>query len=121
MGAHDPTPELWMLLRELEAGQVPEAAVNWFDGAFDTVDSINKTVADMKAAGVFAPTADQLRALRNIHRAACNWLKRTPTEEECRAEMLKHTDRDSPHTSYLTQRTGAVSKKVTRVKHFPKL
>ena len=120
MGAHDPTPEMWMLLEQIEKGAVPEKAVQWFDGAFETVDSINKTIREMQAAGLRAPTPDQARALVNIHRAACNWLGRVPTEEECCAEMLRRWDVDSPYTSYKTQRTSPPTKKELRVKHFPK-
>jgi hypothetical protein len=120
MGAHDPTPEMWMLMQLIEKGAVPDKAVQWFDGAFETLDSINKTIWEMQAEGVKSPTPDQARALRNIHRAACNWLGRVPSEDECREEMLRRSDKDSPYTSYRTQRTSAPSKKERRVKHFPK-
>ena len=121
MGAHDPTPEMWMLMAEIENGAVPEKAVKWFDGAFETLDAINKTIAEMRAKGLSAPTPDQSRALSNIHQAACSWLRRTPSEEECCAEMLKHTQEDAPFTSYRTQRTTPPPKQLRRVKRQPKL
>lgn len=121
MGAHDPTPEFWMLLREIEAGRSPEKAVGWFDSAFETVDSINATIASMKANGVPAPTEGQARALANYHRAVCHWLGRVPSEDECRAEMLTRSRADSPHTCYPTRRDGPATPRVRKVKHFPAL
>lgn len=120
MGAHDPTPEFWMLQRRIEEDSVPEKAVQWFDSAFENLDAINKTIAELRERGAPVPTEDQARALANFHRAACNWLGRVPTEEECRAEMLTRTREESPHTAYPTKPDPARPRSVRKVKHYPK-
>ena len=103
MSAADPTPEFWILLREIEAGRITEVAVPFLDSAFEIVDGILATIASMRAAGIPAPTERQATALANLHRGACKWLGRVPTEEECREEMLRHRQSDSPHTQYLNR------------------
>lgn len=89
MSVDDPRPEFWLLLEAIEAGTVPEKAVEWFDSSFETVESIMETVEYKEARGQ-SPTPDQLRALANYHRAACNWLGRVPSPDECKAVMKRH-------------------------------
>lgn len=121
MGQHDPTPELWMLEREINEGRIThDGALSFCDSTFARVDSINKTIAEMRESGLEVPTADQQRALKNIHEGVCKWLRRTPTEAECRDEMLAHPHSDSPYTSYKTKDSPPHSKQVRKVKHYPK-
>lgn len=119
MSIEDPTPEFWILLREIEAGRAPEKAVAWFDSAFDTVDAINATITSMRANGMPAPTEGQARALANYYRAACNWLGRKPSEEECRSEL--QLQKEASSTKKRLNAAVKASPQIRKVKHFPKL
>jgi hypothetical protein len=115
----DPTPEFWLLDREINAGKHGTIRLDFFDSAFEMVDSINKTICEMRQNGV-SPTLDQLRALSNFWKAACKWLGRVPSEAECVEVMVQLTDQQAPFTSYRTRQTSVPSNRATKTKRYPK-
>jgi hypothetical protein len=76
MSDEDPREELDEIIDLYNNHHFPKKAYEWARSAYSTADEIIDTIEDMQANGHDAPTSSQEDALSNIHRAACNWLKR---------------------------------------------
>jgi hypothetical protein len=75
MSAGNPRKELEKVIEQAEAGELPEEARRWAEGAARTADDILQTVRAMKKKDLDAPTFAQREALGNIYAAAQRWLK----------------------------------------------
>lgn len=81
MSVEDPRCVLNEVIHACEQGALPLEAGEWAASAYDTADSILKTIDSMLSDDKYAPTEGQDRALRNISTAATKWLnhRRFPT------------------------------------------
>ena len=78
----DPRPLLDEILHRAAEGHMPSKAKFWAAKALETSESIFDTIDEMEERGVMdVPTEGQVRALNNIHRAACGWLRINPEED----------------------------------------
>ena len=72
----DPRPLLREIIRRAADGHMPSKAKYWATKALETAESIYDSIDEMEEREVEdVPTEGQIRALNNIHRAACNWLR----------------------------------------------
>ncbi len=85
MSAANPRKDLDKVIELTEAGELPDDARRWAEGAAQTADDILLTVRAMKKKGLNAPTLPQREALANISAAARRWLK-TVKDKQAKAQ-----------------------------------
>lgn len=75
MPSDDPTEELSEIIDLYRENRLPEAALDFANGALTTAEEVLETIEEMEGNG-YDRSADQESALENIYCAACNWLKK---------------------------------------------